>query len=65
MEIVFNGLVSVYNFYMNKTKNDHRKDKETSTELSDEKKEFHDFLEKANWYITSNDEVFEIFNSHL
>jgi len=58
-------IVSVYNYNMNKMKGDHRKEKESAVELSDEKKNFNDFLEKANWYIASNDEVFEIFNSHL
>jgi len=47
---------------MNKTKTEHKKDKEQAVELSPE---FSDFLDKANWYIASNDEVFEIFSNHL
>jgi len=47
---------------MNKIKYEHKKDKEASVNIS---QEFSDFLDKANWYIASNDEVFEIFSNHL
>lgn len=55
-------ILNVHNYNMNKTKTEHKKDKEQAVELSPE---FSDFLDKANWYIASNDEVFEIFSNHL
>jgi len=55
-------ILNVHNYNMNKPKTDHKKDKEPVVELSPE---FSDFLDKANWYIASNDEVFEIFSNHL
>ncbi|ORX54817.1 cytoplasmic FMR1-interacting [Piromyces finnis] len=58
-------ILNVNNYNMNKIKNDHRKEKETAVELSDEKKNINAFLEKANWYNAYNDEVFEIFSTHL
>lgn len=55
-------ILNVHNYNVNKAKNEHKKDKEASIEVSPE---FSDFLDKAKWYIASNDEVFEIFSNHL
>jgi len=55
-------ILNVYNYNMNKIKCEHKKDKEPAVNISPE---FSDFLDKANWYIASNDEVFEIFSNHL
>ncbi|KAG4093054.1 cytoplasmic FMR1-interacting [Neocallimastix lanati (nom. inval.)] len=55
-------IINVHNYNMNKIKYEHKKDKEASVNIS---QEFSDFLDKANWYIASNDEVFEIFSNHL